>query len=552
MVVHLIFLPAMFWLLHRAYKLFTNYRAARSFDIPIVVLPVSFEEIWWMPLRPLFSWVQQLPFGLGDWYIYTNMGWPTEDRARTSNRLGENFVLCSPASNIVATCYPPAIQTIFGDHKNWPQPPSQAGLFAFYGQNVSSTNGVEWQRHRKITSSAFNENSFREVWNETTIRAKNLNFEGESERSLGRIRSTFDVLAMQVLANVGFGQEMPLTTVPPGHRQSLMESLGFILQHILLTAVFNSLKAPDYLLPDTLRKLKISVAELRLYMEESVLRHMQASKEQSENSQKTSLLGAMVKANESEKQQLHKSTGRPSYLTESELYGNLFVFNLAGYETTASSLTFALSYLAAYPETQDWVFEELEEYYNHRSDDASYDLVYSKLVRCLAIMYETLRLASPAPMLVRSPTTPMELPITTASGTRSVVIKPGTTVGGHFYGGHLSSRWGKDTEVFNPQRFVSTSQSGEEALVVPEGPMYSPWIFGTRVCPGKKFSQVEFVALVAQILSEWKIEVVIDGQSDLIAKENLLKVLDDKYFNVSTHLRRPEAAGVRFVKRGIK
>ena len=549
MVVYLIFSPAVLWFLHRAYKLFTNYQAARSFGIPIIVLPVSFEEVWWMPLRPLFSWVQRLPFGLGDWYIYTNMGWPTEDRARTSNRLGENFVLCSPDSNIVATCYPPAVQTIFGDHKNWPQPPSQANLFAFYGQNVSSTNGAEWQRHRKITSSAFNENAFREVWNETTVRAKKIDFEGENERSLGRIRSTFDVVAMQVLANVGFGQEMPLTTVPPGHSQSLLESLGFILQHILLTAVFNSLKAPDYLLPATLRNLKVSLAELRLYMEESVLRHMQNSKNQSEKLQKTSLLGAMVKANEAEKQQLQKTTGRPSYLTDSELYGNLFVFNLAGFETTASSLTFALSYLAAYPETQDWVYEELRDHYISRSEDASYDSVYPKLVRCLAIMYETLRLASPAPMLVRSPTRPMELPVTTASGTRTILIEPGTSVGGHFYGGHLSPRWGEDAEVFNPQRFVSTSQSGEEALAVPEGPMYSPWIFGTRVCPGKKFSQVEFVALVAQILSKWRVEVVVDGQSGRSATERLLKLLDDKYFNVSTHLRRPEEAGVRFVKR---
>ncbi|KAJ4356728.1 uncharacterized protein N0V89_004764 [Didymosphaeria variabile] len=438
---------------------------------------------------------------------------------------------------------------VFREHKDWPMPSIQSQLFAFYGQNVSSTQGAEWQRHRKITSSAFNESTFREAWNETIARVKAIDFEGESERSLGRIRSTFDLLAMQVLVNVGFGQDMGLTTVPPGHRESLMDSLGFILKHIMLTIIFNSLKAPDYMLPDKLRKLKISVAELRMYMEEAVLRHMQANKETAENLQKKSLLGAMVKANEAEKKQLQKSTKRPSYLTESELYGNIFVFNLAGYETTASSMTFALSYLAAYPETQDWIFEELQMHYAE-SENVSYDAVYPKLVRCLSVMYETLRLATPAPMLIRSPTEPSELPIITKDGPKSITVTPGIVVGGHFYGGHLSSRWGPSADLFGPKRFVSQSASGDEALVIPEGPVYSPWLLGTRNCPGKKFSQVEFVALIAQILSEWRIEVATAGQSTQAAREKLLyMLLNDKYFNISTHLLNPEAVGVRFVRR---
>lgn len=503
-----------------------------------------------MPLRPVFAWVEYLPFGLGDWYLYTNMGWPTEDGIRTTKRLGENFVLCTPASNIIATCYPPAIQKIYGEHKNWQQPSVQSQLFTFFGQNVSSTNGAEWQRHRKITSSAFNEGTFHEVWHETIARVKEIDFEGESARSLARIRSTFDVLAMQVLAVVGFGQDMALTTVPPGHRESLMNSLGFMLKHILLTVMFNSLKAPDFLLPAKLRKLKLSVAELRLYMKEAVLRHMQASKESPDKLQKTSLLGAMVKANEAEKEQLQKVNGRPSYLKESELYGNIFVFNVAGYETTASSLTFAFSYLAAYPEVQDWVLEELQKNYIDQPDDFSYHQVYPKLVRCLSVMYETLRLASPAPLLLRSPIQPSELPVMTTAGRGSITVTSSTVVGGHFYGGHLSPRWGSDAEAFDPKRFVSCSASGVEELIVPQGPVYSPWLLGPRVCPGKKFSQVEFVALIAQVQSKWRIEVAATGQDTEAARENLLKILgNEKYFNISTHLRHPDAAGIKFVAR---
>jgi cytochrome P450 len=475
------------------------------------------------------------------------MGWPTVDIDRTTSRLGENFILCSPSSNQIVTCYPPAVEHITKDHKNWPQPGAQSQLFAFYGQNVSSTNGEEWKRHRKITASAFNENSMHDVWDEAIKQASKLNFAAETDRTLGRIRTTFDILAMHVLAVVGFGGDSLLDSVPSGHHMSLMQCLGFILKHIMLTLIFNGLKAPNFLLPKVLQELKMSVAEFRLYMEEQVLRHMQVS---NHNTNPTSLLGRIVSANEAEKQQLQKSEARPSYLTESELYGNLFVFNLAGYETTASSFTFALSYLAAHPEAQDYIFEEVEKHYTS-SIDRDYSTVYPKLVRCQALMYESLRLAAPAPLLVRSPTTPQELPIVTDGEQTTLTIHPGTLVGMHFYGAHLSPRWGSNASSFSPKRFVSSS-AGTESVTVPENVLFFPWILGPRVCPGKKFSQVEFVAIMAQILSEYCVQPLKEaGETERAARERLMNVIDEKYFNVSAHLRRPEDAGIRFVRRAI-
>lgn len=154
---------------------------------------------------------------------------------------------------------------------------------------------------------AFGERMMERVWREARRRANALSTElgRENVRSLGRIRTAFDVLAMQVLAVAAFGQESKLVTVPPGHKQSLMDSLGFILKHILLTVIFEPLKVPDFLLPNVLRQLKRSVAEVRLYMEELVLTHMQSStsKASTLGSLPASLLSAMITANEIEKQE---------------------------------------------------------------------------------------------------------------------------------------------------------------------------------------------------------------------------------------------------------
>lgn len=544
-------IPLYVWIAYRAFHLFSNYVKARKFGLPIIILPVSFDDIWWIPLRPLFPWVEKLPFGLGNWYLYTTMGWPTEDGYRTVSRLGETFILCSPAGNVISTSYPKALQKVYGDHKDWIMPVSQSQLFAFFGQNVSSTNGAEWQRHRKITASAFNENTFREVWKETIRRVKDIDIEGEKERTLGRIRTTFDVLALQVVAVVGFGQDNELTVVPPGHQESFIQSLGFILQNITLTLAFSSLKAPDFLLPNILKRLKVSTAEVGLYMKESVLQHLQATKTATTETKHSSLLQAIIKANEAEKRAAQKTQGRPSFLTESEVYGNMFVFNVAGYETTASTMMLGLSFLAANPTAQDWVFEEVNRYCSpDRPISDDYDEIYPKLVRCLSVMYEILRLASPAPLLVRQCIQPTELPVETSAGPTSIKITPGTVVGGNYYGAHLSPRWGADIEAFNPSRFVTVSATGEETLTVPDGPMYGPWLLGTRVCPGKKFSQVEFVALLAHLLKEWRIDVLAKaGEDEHNARERFAKVLDNKYWSVSTYLRNPESAGVKFVKR---
>ncbi|KAF5016172.1 hypothetical protein F66182_12232, partial [Fusarium sp. NRRL 66182] len=93
MLLYIISLPLVLFATVRTYNLIKNYNSARKYGLPIILLPVSFEDVWWMIIRPLFAWVERLPLGLGDWYVYTEMGWPTVDGDRTTKRLGENFVL---------------------------------------------------------------------------------------------------------------------------------------------------------------------------------------------------------------------------------------------------------------------------------------------------------------------------------------------------------------------------------------------------------------------------------------------------------------------------
>ncbi|OSS45979.1 hypothetical protein B5807_08323 [Epicoccum nigrum] len=556
----------------RLTKWVRNYISARSLDLPVVLVPVSFNEPLWMLFRPLFAWVPRLPLNLGAWYLYTTMGWPTEDGARSVRLYGENFVLCSPADNILVTSEPAVVDKVWTEPRDlWRMLESQSQLFTFFGQNVTSTAGAEWKRHRKVTVQAFGERTMSQVWGEARRQTRALKAtlpEREQALSLGGVRSSFDVLAMQVLGRVLFGQEKTsgLDQVPAGHTMSLMESMGFIMQHVLLTVVFNSLRAPDLLLPGVLRKLKTSVKELRLYMEELVA-HVQADKPSfsvdNARARPTSLLQAMVHANEAEKHTdmtIDSKERQRSHLTSSELYGNIFVFQLGGFETTASTLTFALPFLALHPDIQSWIFDEISQNTTKQAgdDDKDYTTTYPHLPRTLALMHETLRLASPSPLFLKTPLVPTPINVTTPSGLRRITIAPGTLVGMNQYAAHLSPRWGADAESFDPRRFIRVDQAtGREKLEVPKlgadnkGPVYAPWMVGPRACPARKFSQVEFCAIMVELLAEWRVELLKgDGESEGQARERVGKVLrEEKYFNIGAHLKRPEAAGVRLVRR---
>jgi cytochrome P450 len=471
---------------YRLYGLVKNYLAARRLRLPVVILPVSCDDAWFAPLRHLFAWVESLPFGLGYWYKYTDFGWPIHDSNRTFLRLGETFILVTPTRNQICTCHPAASEALFKDLKTWILPSPFGEFFTIYGQNVSSLNGPDWQRHRKVTAPAFNDQTMRRVWEESLERTtEDLTFLETGKCTLEVLRADFSILAMNVLATVGFGQEgTALSTTSAGHRQSLMESLSAVLKNIFVMFVFAGIKAPpDFLLPAGLRSLKVSMAEFKMYMEEAVLRQLQAGK-----ASKPSLLQAMVDANELEKSQMQKPLGKGSWLNDSELYGNLFVFNMAGFETTAGTMTFALPYLALNPDVQDWLTEEIDRYFT-TGGSLDYRDTYPKLVRVMAFMYETLRLSGPAPQMLRTPTVPTLIPVASPSSSpvpSSITVHPGTLIAPSFPAMHLSERWGVDVHAFKPERFIKVNtQTGEEELATPAdkglSAAFMPWAVGPRV-----------------------------------------------------------------------
>lgn len=148
---------------------------------------------------------------------------------------------------------------------------------------------------------------------------------------------------------------------------------------------------------------------------------------------------------------------------------------------------------------------------------------------------------------------------------KSVLLPPGTTVAPNVMASHtLPEHWGEDHMVFRPGRWIGQSDddSSDVLLDLPpsvkertvssdgKGIAYFPWSSGGRVCPGKKFSQVEVLGVLSSILRDYKIEVVPEGlESEEQARRRCIEVIEDSETQITLQMRRSDTVHLRAVKR---
>jgi cytochrome P450 len=220
-------------------------------------------------------------------------------------------------------------------------------------------------------------------------------------------------------------------------------------------------------------------------------------------------------------------------LTENEIYGNMFTFNFAGHDTTTHTFTFALYFLAANPSVQGWVSEEINHVMGERSPDECTSSDFTRLKRCLAVMYETLRLYAPVPT---SRIVDGNLPQSLVIGNKTILLPPKTMIVPSYSSLQTDPKyWGSDSLEWRPSRFISspslsstsTQSLDDEELITPRRGTFLAWSGGARDCVGKKFSQVEFVAVMSSLFRDWRVRpVLIDGETAEAARKRVLHQIE--------------------------
>ncbi|HKK98265.1 MAG TPA: cytochrome P450 [Marivita sp.] len=176
--------------------------------------------------------------------------------------------------------------------------------------------------------------------------------------------------------------------------------------------------------------------------------------------------------------------------TIDEMVDQVAIFFLAGHETSASALAWALYLCAAAPKWQSAITQEAAEL--HSAKDAK------RLTTSRDVFRETLRLYPPVPMMVREATKPETFRKRAIPKAAQLVLSPW-----HL---HRHTRMWDDPDVFDPSRWQmpESKQSIRDA--------YMPFSTGPRVCPGSGFAMAEGPLLLSMLLRAVEL-APIDGKT---------------------------------------
>jgi cytochrome P450 len=163
---------------------------------------------------------------------------------------------------------------------------------------------------------------------------------------------------------------------------------------------------------------------------------------------------------------------------------NAATFYLAGHETTANALTWALYLLSRQPELQSRAADEARAALSAPGADLP-----DRVPLLRRILEETLRLYPPAPRFDRQ--------AVASDKVGGVDVAPGDIVSIWPWLVHRHKALWDDPDAFDPERFVPEARARHHRF------QYIPFGAGPRVCVGARFATAEALALLAHWLSRW-------------------------------------------------
>jgi len=175
--------------------------------------------------------------------------------------------------------------------------------------------------------------------------------------------------------------------------------------------------------------------------------------------------------------------------TREEMVDQVAIFFLAGHETSAAALSWALYLLALNPLWQERVAEEAAGFSGEFAD-------LSDLKHTRDVFRETLRLYPAVPMMVREATQHGQF--------RGRAIKPGAQVVLSPWHLHRHARLWDNPDHFDPSRW--DTENGKVCV----RDAYMPFSAGPRICTGAGFAQIEGVVILARLMQAYEFETVPD------------------------------------------
>lgn len=415
------------------------------------------------------------------------------------------------------------------------------------------------------------------VWEESINQAIAMlrSWDRASSAGIPSMQKDTRTLSLNVLASIGLRKSYPFhgtadPTAPPqaiDEANSYRDSLQLVLDNIILLLMIPYRYLTFPFLPQKFKTVGKGAVAFKNHMQKMLDDELSALARGESGS--GGLMTGFAHALEVHKKEaaINLPMKDKKGLSVEEVFGNLFVINFAGHDTTANTLAFAILLLITNPDVQEWVSEEVTTVTGNRPPEEwtrDYKTVYPRLKRCRAVLLESLRLY---PSILATPKYSSYDPVTLHVASYSegepgqtLVIPPRTSIISQVLATQTHPLYWTDGMAWKPDRWIVSSptateeasmsngqqrtpltggstlekQLHDEEIWNPDKTIFFPWSDGPLSCLGRKLSEVEFVAVLACILQKHRLSAKpkFEGETEQQIRQRVGKITNEASFEM--------------------
>lgn len=354
-------------------------------------------------------------------------------------------------------------------------------VFDYFGSNILTKNGREWESIRKMMNPLFTLNKHLEMVVETSIRHTNTflnNYKGYIEPVQLMKR-----LSLDVIGSILFGYEVNALSEQSKYvKDSVFKNvpkdvkftMKYIFENMLISSVVYYMfgNIVDYLPFYPFNEHQQILKDFSRYMDYII------------ENPKTNQYDFLTLTASSE-------------LSRQEIKANMFLIFFAGFDTTSRGLTWALILLAIHKDIQEKLFENVDHVLKGREPtfEDVHDLKYST-----CCFKEALRLYGPVEQVLKRFTKDVHI--------GPNVLKKDSYLLINIHSLHHNENIWDDAKMFIPERHLKEIEPFK----------FIPFSEGSRDCLGKFISIIEATIVLSKIIQKYSIHL-----EDGISKEEYLQ-----------------------------
>jgi cytochrome P450 len=375
--------------------------------------------------------------------------------------------------------HPDHVQRVLHDnHANYRKSFFYARMRPLLGQGLLTSDGSAWRRRRRLAQPAFHKERLRgfvETMSQQTGAMLD-RWEGAAERSEPRdVAAEMTRLTLAVAGRALFGADLLGQADEAG--RALTTALRFIRRRFYAFI-------PLPVSVPTPRNLSFARAMrvLRRVVSEVIAARRGGP-------HRDDLLGMLMEARDAE-------DGKG--LTDEELRDEVMTMVLAGHETTANALSWALRLLSLSPLVDRRLHEESSAVLGDRP--ATFESL-PRLGLAERVHQEAMRLYPPAWAFGREAINPDAFGEFRIPAGAAVTMSPWLL--------HRDPRWWEDPEGFDPDRFAPERSAGRPKYA------YIPFAAGPRMCIGYTFAMMEMQVVLAMTAARYRLDLLPGRPTEL-------------------------------------